>query len=414
MEWNDTLRGMLAALGIGLLIGMMRERRNNKTMAGIRTHALVALAGAICMFLGSGIYMVALLVIGAYGVAGYMRNDTGDVGLTGEVALLVNMALAGLAMQRPELAVPLGVVVAVLLQAKQQLRTISRQLISEQEVRDGMVLLVAGLVIMPLLPAAAVDPWGALHPRTVWKVVVLVMAVGVLGHVAQRMVGPRWGLPVAGFFAGFASSTAATVSMGQRTKADAATALEAGAAAILANLASLLLLGAVVWAVAPGLLQATLAPLGMAVAVLLLGALLGLRRSMQQPVPEEPAPAAARAFKLSHALLIAFAIALVSVLSAWLRHLFGDTVAILAAMLAALTELQAAAVSVARMGSSGQMPQATAQWGLVGVLAAGSAAKSVLALVSGSRSYGLYVALALVVQAAAAAAVLALMQGIWG
>ena len=52
--------------------------------------------------------------------------------------------------------------------------------------------------------------------------------------------------------------------------------------------------------------------------------------------------------------------------------------------------------------------------GLVGVLAAGSAAKSVLALVSGSRSYGLYVALALVVQAAAAAAVLALMQGIWG
>ena len=63
--------------------------------------------------------------------------------------------------------------------------------------------------------------------------------------------------------------------------------------------------------------------------------------------------------------------------------------------------------------SVGQMPQATAQWGLVGVLAAGSAAKSVLALVSGSRSYGLYVALALVVQAAAAAAVLALMQGIW-
>ena len=112
---------------------------------------LVALAGAICMFLGSGIYMVALLVIGAYGVAGYMRNDPGDVGLTGEVALLVNMVLAGLAMQRPELAVPLGVVVAVLLQAKQQLRTISRQLISEQEVRDGMVLLVAGLVIMPLL-----------------------------------------------------------------------------------------------------------------------------------------------------------------------------------------------------------------------------------------------------------------------
>ena len=414
MEWNDSLRGILAALGIGLLIGMVRERRNTETMAGIRTHALVALAGAICMELGVGIYMVAVLVIGAYGVAGYMRNEPDDVGLTGEVALLVNMALAGLAMHRPELAVPLGVVVAVLLQAKSQLKNISRNLISEQEVRDGMVLLVAGLVVMPLLPAAAVDPWGVLHLRTVWKVVVLVMAVGVLGHVAQRMVGPRWGLSVAGFFAGFASSTAATASMGQRSKADTGSALEAGAAAILANLASLLLLGAVVWAVAPSLLLATAAPLGMAVLVLLLGALIGLRRSLQQPVPEETAPASARAFKLSHALLIALAIALVSIMAAWLRHLFGDTVAILAAMLAALTELQAAAVSIARMATSGHMPQTTAQWGLIGVLASGSTAKATLALVSGSRSYGWYVALTLITQVAAAAAVLALMQGIWG
>ena len=412
MDWDST-KGIMTALGIGLLIGAIRERNSAAPMAGLRTHALVAVVGAVSIHIGMGAYIAALLMIGALAVAGYMRNDPDDLGLTGEVALLVNMARAGLASSNQVLATALGVTVAVLLQAKRQLKNLSRNVITEQEVKDGLLLLAAALVVMPLLPAAAVDPWGVLHLRTVWKVVVLVMAVGVLGHVAQRMVGPRWGLPVAGFFAGFASSTAATVSMGQRTKADAATALEAGAAAILANLASLLLLGAVVGAVAPGLLQATLAPLGMAVAVLLLGALLGLRRSMQQPVPEEPAPAAARAFKLSHALLIAFAIALVSVLSAWLRHLFGDTVAILAAMLAALTELQAAAVSVARMGSSGQMPQATAQWGLVGVLAAGSAAKSVLALVSGSRSYGLYVALALVVQAAAAAAVLALMQGIW-
>jgi len=156
------------------------------------------------------------------------------------------------------------------------------------------------------------------------------------------------------------------------------------------------------------------ATIGMAVLVLLLGALIGLRRSLQQPVPEETAPASARAFKLSHALLIALAIALVSIMAAWLRHLFGDTVAILAAMLAALTELQAAAVSIARMATSGHMPQTTAQWGLVGVLASGSTAKATLALVSGSRSYGWYVALTLITQVAAAAAVLALMQGIWG
>ena len=79
-----------------------------------------------------------------------------------------------------------------------------------------------------------------------------------------------------------------------------------------------------------------------------------------------------------------------------------------------MTELQAAAVSIARMATSGHMPQTTAQWGLVGVLASGSTAKATLALVSGSRSYGWYVALTLITQVAAAAAVLALMQGIWG
>ena len=66
-------------------------------MAGLRTHALVAVVGAVSIHIGMGAYIAALLMIGALAVAGYMRNDPDDLGLTGEVALLVNMALAGLA-----------------------------------------------------------------------------------------------------------------------------------------------------------------------------------------------------------------------------------------------------------------------------------------------------------------------------
>ena len=74
-------------------------------------------------------------------------------------------------------------------------------------------------------------------------------------------------------------------------------------------------------------------------------------------------------------------------------------------MLAALTELQAAAVSIAQMNTSGSMPPAYAQWGVIGVLASSGLAKSVLGFVSGGMRYGLRVSIALVGMVVAAAAV---------
>lgn len=402
MEW-DSIKGIMTALGIGLLIGAIRERHSAEPMAGLRTHALVALVGAVAMQIGMGAYIAALLLVGALAVAGYMRNDPDDLGLTGEVALLVTMALSGLASRNPPLATALGVTAAVLLQAKQQLKNLSRNLITEQEIKDGLLLLAAALVVMPLLPAEALDPWGVLKPRTVWKIVVLVLGVGMLGHVALRMVGARWGLAVAGFFSGFASSTAATASFGARVKAEPALMMPASSAAILANLASLLLLLAVVWAASPELLTALAWPMLAALLVLGLNAAFGLRSAGGQVSVSDDANT--KAFKLSHAVLIAAIIAGVSLIAAWLRHTFGDTVAIAAAMLAALTELQAAAVSIAQMNTSGSMPAAYAQWGVIGVLASSAAAKSVLGFVSGGLRYGLRVAVALIGMALAAAAV---------
>ena len=41
MDWDST-KGIMTALGIGLLIGAIRERNSAAPMAGLRTHALVA------------------------------------------------------------------------------------------------------------------------------------------------------------------------------------------------------------------------------------------------------------------------------------------------------------------------------------------------------------------------------------
>ena len=186
-----SITSIATALGMGILVGAIRERHSTGPLAGLRTHAIVALLGVVTFGLGPGPYIAALAAVGALAVVGYVRNAPTDLGLTGETALLLNMALAGLAVRDPQLAAGLGVVAAMLLQAKAQLQNISRNIVTEQELKDALLILAALLVVMPLLPHHAVDPWGVLDPRTVWMIVVLVMAMGMLGHVAMRMAGVR-------------------------------------------------------------------------------------------------------------------------------------------------------------------------------------------------------------------------------
>ena len=263
MAWSDTLTSFLAALGLGLLNGVIRERRhgNDSEIAGTRTHALVAVLGFVAWGLGVPTFVACLVLVGALTVSGYQKTADQDRGLTGEVALLVSMVLGALAFQDPHRAVAVGVVCAILLYAKQPLHRFSKELVSERELQDALMLAAAALVVLPLLPQGALDPWGVLKPYTLWRIVVLVMAVGMVGHVAMRAVGVRWGLPIAGFFSGFASSTATVAGMGHRARTDPGMAAPAAAAALLANIASLLLFGAVIGAASPDLLNALKWPL---------------------------------------------------------------------------------------------------------------------------------------------------------
>ena len=74
MEIDPALRGLLTALGIGLLIGTVLERAhvNRVAKAGIRTHALLALLGGLTWELGTAPFAATLLAIGALAVIGYL------------------------------------------------------------------------------------------------------------------------------------------------------------------------------------------------------------------------------------------------------------------------------------------------------------------------------------------------------
>lgn len=381
-----------AALGLGLLVGAVREHRHPEPgVAGIRTHALAALGGAVALWLGLAVFVVAVAICGAFAALAYRRS--GDPGLTGEVALLVTCLLGGVALRAPGLAGALGVVVAALLYAKAPLHRLARDLMSEAEMRDGLVLLASALVVLPLLPDRAMGPFAVFNPALLWKLVVLVMAISALGHIALRATGSRWGLAVAGFFAGYVSSTAAIAGFGQRVRETPALMSSAVGAAMFANLASLSLFVPILLAVSPTLLVALWPELAAAGAVMLAGGLLGLHRGDDGQIPAPTAQK--RMFRFSQALTFALVITAVLFAAAALNAWLGPKGAIVGAMVAALAELHAALAALARLFASGALSLEQARWTLLGMLVASWLAKTAVAWGGGGRAYALRVSLGL-------------------
>ena len=397
MSLDPQYAGYLTALGLGLLIGVVRERQRDHgghTPAGMRTHTIAALAGAVAWTLGLPVFLVVLGSVGLLAYGSYRLSDASDPGQTGEVALLVTVLLGALAQGSPGLAAALAVLVALLLQAKDKLHRLGRDLISEREVRDGLLLLAAALLVLPLLPDESIGPGGALNPQKLWRLVVLVMAVSALGHVALRVIGSGKGLAVAGFFAGFVSSTAAIAGFGQRVRTTPSLLRPSVGAAMFAALASLVLMFPVLATVSATLMKAVMpALLGFGL-VLAVGGALGLRGGSG----DEPAPTQeSRMFRFTHALYFAGFMAGVLVVSALLRQAFGEAGALATAFLAAIAEVHAAVASIGQLVGQGLMGLETARQAVLAVLAASVIARGAVAWVAGGKAYGLRVSAGLAI-----------------
>jgi uncharacterized membrane protein (DUF4010 family) len=366
------VRTLAAALGLGLLIGLVRERAGvAHRVAGLRTHALAAVAGAVALGLGDASFVVAIATIGVFSALAYRNTRARDAGLTGEVTLLLTGLLGGLATRMPAVATALAIVVALLLYAKAPLHRFSRTVLSQREVADGLLLLAAALVVLPLLPDRGYGPLDAINPAKVWRLVVLVM-----------VVGNRWGLAIAGLLAGFVSSTAAVLDFGRKARADPTLLRPAVAAALFANLASLSLCVPILLTISPTLLQRLWPELAAAGATLLVGGVLGLRAGHANEPPL--ATAQGRMFRFGQALGFAAVLAGLTWGSALLAGWVGPAGAIAASVVSACAELHAAVATMATLAGTGEIAADSARPWLLGT-------KSAIAWVSGGPAYGLRV-----------------------
>jgi uncharacterized membrane protein (DUF4010 family) len=397
MTFQQPTIGFFTALCVGFLIGMVRERLHQPgvMMAGVRTHTIAALMGAVAFNLGLPVFIIAMAMTGVLIAVGYFRSYSVDPGMTGEVSLALTVLLGGLAISSHQLAAALGVTVAVLLFLKKPLRKFSQELLTEKELEDALILFAAALVVLPLLPQEAIDPWGGLKPFAVWKVVVIIMCTGMLGHLAIRLTGLKWGLPITGFLSGFISSTAVIMDLGQKSKKDPAITAIACASALLSTLASLMLFALVLGASSFDLLKSVALPLMMGGLSLLLMSVLLFKR---HPLPSELTLTATQdAFQLKHVFIIAFSISSISLVSSWISSVFGQTGTLISAVIIGFAEIHAAAFSISQLERQSPELAQLARWGVIGILTASVISKSVLSVVGGGKDYGFKMVSALVV-----------------
>jgi uncharacterized membrane protein (DUF4010 family) len=181
-----------AALLIGALIGVEREKRKSEGLQGIgglRTFILFALIGAVAGFLSRGggvpwVLLAAFLPVSALVFAGHRLvsgTQNGAFGLTTEIATVAVFLLAAMTLLgHRELAIGLGVVTAATLAYKQPLHGLVARL-GWDDIYAGVRLLAATFIILPLLPDRPLDPWEALNPRKLWLLVILISGLSLVG-----------------------------------------------------------------------------------------------------------------------------------------------------------------------------------------------------------------------------------------
>jgi uncharacterized membrane protein (DUF4010 family) len=224
-ETPELLKSLGTALGLGLLVGLQREWERDR-VAGIRTFALVTLFGGLSALLsfsfGGWVVAAALAACASIAILGNLaalRGPRPDAGLTTEISMLLMFAVGAVAVlgHRLEAVVCAGTVM-VLLQSKKPLHGMVRR-IGETDLREIARLVLAGLVILPLLPNRELGYLGVLNPFKAWLMVVLIIGISLAAYLTAKFLGGTRGALLAGLIGGLISSTATTASVARRSRA---------------------------------------------------------------------------------------------------------------------------------------------------------------------------------------------------
>ncbi len=391
MNDPDLALRFAVALGLGMLIGLERERsKSEEGGAGVRTFALIALTGAIAGYLGKTLgldwlalsifFAVAALIIGQYVVT----SLRGDTGITTEISALLAFLLGLLcAHGQLQLAAWIAVAMALLLALKGWLHQLASR-INVSDVEATLKFGIVTLIILPLVPDHnyGLPPLDVINPYKIWLMVVLISALNFASYLLIKIVGADHGIGIAGLLGGLASSTAVTLGFSQRSRqpGEDASALALGIVlawtvmffrvAVMTSLISWELGRRLVFAV--GLL-----------AVTSLGVCYWLWRRRQQAERGE-VKAGNNPFELDEAIKFGMLFGVVVLIAKAAQVYLGDAGLYLAAGIAGLTDVDAITLAMADLAKTDESNVATAARAIVIAVMANTLTKSAMTIGLGS------------------------------
>ncbi|MBK6578322.1 MAG: DUF4010 domain-containing protein [Sandaracinaceae bacterium] len=271
---------------------------------------------------------------------------------------------------------------------------------------DWLLLAVLGVVVL-LTPDVGLGPYQAINPQSIARIVLVVLGIGAAGYYAQRALGQRHGLLVAGFVAGFVSSSATIASMGLRAKADPSARNAAVAGGLASSVATVVFYSVIIAAVDKALVVRLALPLGLAslTALATTFTFARARAAVQLDVPK------GRAFQWLPALLIGLASMALAVVGAALSEKLGGASMVVVSAVAGLVDAHATSASVATLHHNGRLDSESAMLAVVVALSVNTVTKIVMASLSRDRGYALRLSAGVI--AIALAAWLGLGIAIW-
>ena len=354
---DNVLVQLAVSFGLGLLLGLQRER-TERSIAGIRTFPLIALFGTICAhlaqefggwILASGLISLAGFIVWA-NVAKVKAGDI-DPGITTEVTAVLIFALgAYIAAGYMGAAVVVGGAVALVLQYKKPMHAFAGA-IGERDMRAIMLFVLLTLVILPVLPRADFGPYGVWNPFEIWLMVVLIVAIGLSGYVAYKLLGAKVGTLLGGILGGLISSTATTVSYARRTASAPQIAPLAALVIMIASCVAVARVLVEIAVVAPRSFPRLAAPLAamLAACAAIACALYFFSRREKNEMPEQQNPA-----ELKPALIFGGLYALVLLAVAAAKDFFGSAGLYTVGLLSGLADMDAITLSSAKLVESGR------------------------------------------------------------
>ncbi len=407
MNYDDLIT-LGIAFGLGMLVGLQRQRTDNK-MAGVRTFTLISILGVVSGFLSRDYDNPYILPVMGLAVTGLLitaniiklkKLNEADIGQTTEVAALLMFAIGGyLVLGDQIIGVVVGGVMAVLLYVKERLHDFIENL-KDKDLAAIMTFAGISLVILPILPDETYGPLDVINPKNIWLMVTLIVGISVIGYFIYKFVGKKVGVISNGVLGGLISSTATTVSYARKTK-DAKNigkmaAFVITAASAIALVRVLIEVGVVIPEKLPQIMLPIIVEL-----IIMIVLCVGLfylfnndEKDDEMPEPKNPA-------QFKSALVFGLLYGLILLAVAFTKEEFGNEALYIVAIISGLTDVDAITLSLSQTMKGGGLNTETG-WRLILLASLSNLLfKGIMAAVLGTKELTKWIAISFGISIAA-------------